>query len=431
MTVRVLTGINTTGTLHLGNYCGAIRPCIVASRKPDVESFFFMADLHALIKCQDASRIERSRMQIAASWLAAGLDPDRCTFYRQSDIPEIPVLNWLLNCVCAKGLMNRAHAYKAFVEANTANSVDPDSGVSMGLFCYPVLMAADILMFNANFVPVGKDQIQHLEMARDIATRFNNLYGQGRSFFTLPYEQVDEEVSILPGLDGRKMSKSYNNVIPLFEGGKKALEEAISRVVTDSRLPGEPKDPDSTSLTQIFDAFATHEEREAFREELRSGLGWGEAKKRLVVQIEKEIGPMREKYAYYTTHLDELEEILQAGAAKARKIATPFLKELREAVGLRRFHEIGSAKKEATAVAKKKDLPTFKQYRESDGKFYFKLTDAAGKLLFVSIGFENGKDAGKTIGEMKKGWDAKFLSLVTLCEGVTESEVSQALAALA
>ena len=431
MTVRVLTGINTTGTLHLGNYCGAIRPCIVASRKPDVESFFFMADLHALIKCQDASRIERSRMQIAASWLAAGLDPDRCTFYRQSDIPEIPVLNWLLNCVCAKGLMNRAHAYKAFVEANSANSVDPDSGVSMGLFCYPVLMAADILMFNANFVPVGKDQIQHLEMARDIATRFNNLYGQGRSFFTLPYEQVDEEVSILPGLDGRKMSKSYNNVIPLFEGGKKALEEAISRVVTDSRLPGEPKDPDSTSLTQIFDAFATHEEREAFREELRSGLGWGEAKKRLVAQIEKEIGPMREKYAYYTTHLDELEEILQAGAAKARKIATPFLKELREAVGLRRFHEIGSAKKEATAVAKKKDLPTFKQYRESDGKFYFKLTDAAGKLLFVSIGFENGKDAGKTIGEMKKGWDAKFLSLVTLCEGVTESEVSQTLAALA
>ncbi len=431
MTVRVLTGINTTGTLHLGNYCGAIRPCIVASRKPDVESFFFMADLHALIKCQDASRIERSRMQIAASWLAAGLDPDRCTFYRQSDIPEIPVLNWLLNCVCAKGLMNRAHAYKAFVEANTANSVDPDSGVSMGLFCYPVLMAADILMFNANFVPVGKDQIQHLEMARDIATRFNNLYGEGMTFFTLPYEQVDEEVSILPGLDGRKMSKSYNNVIPLFEGGKKALEEAISRVVTDSRLPGEPKDPDSTSLTQIFDAFATHEEREAFREELRSGLGWGEAKKRLVAQIEKEIGPMREKYAYYTTHLDELEEILQAGAAKARKIATPFLKELREAVGLRRFHEIGSAKKEATAVAKKKELPTFKQYRESDGKFYFKLTDAAGKLLFVSTGFENGKDAGKTIGEMKKGWDAKFLSLVKLSEEVTESEVAQALATFA
>ncbi len=432
MTVRVLTGINTTGTLHLGNYCGAIRPCIIASRKPDVESFFFMADLHALIKCQDASRIERSRMQIAASWLAAGLDPERCTFYRQSDIPEIPVLNWLLNCVCAKGLMNRAHAYKAFVEANAASNEDPDSGVSMGLFCYPVLMAADILMFNANFVPVGKDQIQHLEMARDIATRFNNLYGEGKkTFFTLPYEQVDEEVSILPGLDGRKMSKSYNNVIPLFEGGKKALEEAISRVVTDSRLPGEPKDPDSTSLTQIFDAFATHEEREAFREELRSGLGWGEAKKRLVAQIEKEIGPMREKYAYYTTHLDELEEILQAGAAKARKIATPFLKELREAVGLRRFHELGSAKKEVATVAKKKDLPTFKQYRESDGKFYFKLTDAAGKLLFISTGFENGKDAGKTIGEMKKGWDAKFLSLVTLSEGVTVSEVSQALATLA
>ena len=429
MTVRVLTGINTTGTLHLGNYCGAIRPCIVASRKPDVESFFFMADLHALIKCQDASRIELSRMQIAASWLAAGLDPERCTFYRQSDIPEIPQLNWFLNCVCAKGLMNRAHAYKACVETNAALSEDPDAGVSMGLFCYPVLMAADILMFNANFVPVGRDQIQHLEMARDIATRFNNLYGvNGKSFFTLPYEQIDENVSILPGLDGRKMSKSYNNVIPLFEGGKKALEEAISRVVTDSRLPGEPKDPDSTSLTQIFDAFATAQEKASFREELRGGLGWGEAKKRLVSQIEREIGPMREKYAYYTTHLDELEEILQAGAAKARKLAVPFLEELRQAVGLRRFHTIGKTGKKATATtAKKKETALFKQYREADGKFYFKLTDAAGRLLFVSAAFESGRDAGKTIGEMKSGWNAKFLALLNLSEGVKEEDIIAAL----
>ena len=283
--MRVLTGINTTGTLHLGNYCGAIRPCVQASKRDDVESFFFMADLHALIKCHDPDRIEKSRMQIAASWLACGLDPERVTFYRQSDIPEIPLLNWMLNCVCSKGLMNRAHAYKAFLEANQDAGEDPDAGVSMGLFCYPVLMAADILMFNADRVPVGRDQIQHLEMARDMATRFNNMYGRGKEFFVLPFEQIDENVEILPGLDGRKMSKSYNNVIPLFDGGEKALREAIGRIVTDSKLPGEPKDPQSTSLTRIYEAFATREEYDAFCQELLDGLGWGEAKKKLIDKI--------------------------------------------------------------------------------------------------------------------------------------------------
>jgi len=425
MTLRVLTGINTTGTLHLGNYCGAIRPCIEASRRPDVESFFFMADLHALIKCQDADRIELSRMQIAASWLAAGLDPERCTFYRQSDIPEIPVLNWMLNCVCSKGLMNRAHAYKAYLEANVATNEDPDAGVSMGLFCYPVLMAADILMFNANRVPVGKDQVQHLEMARDIATRFNNLYGCGKEFFVLPYEQVDEQVAILPGLDGRKMSKSYNNVIPLFEGGKKALEEAISRVVTDSRLPGQPKDPESTSLTQIFDAFASDEEKATFREELRAGLGWGEAKQRLVAQIEKEIGPMRERYAYYMSHPEQLEAILQEGATKARRIATPFLEQLRQAVGLRRFHALGVAKK--ADVVKKAGKPAFKQYREADGKFYFKLTDATGELLVQSKAFASGKEAGMQVSAMKQGWKTKFLEVCEFAPGIDEGQVAEAL----
>ena len=310
--MRVLTGINTTGTLHLGNYCGAIRPCVQASKRDDVESFFFMADLHALIKCHDPDRIEKSRMQIAASWLACGLDPERVTFYRQSDIPEIPLLNWMLNCVCSKGLMNRAHAYKAFLEANQDAGEDPDAGVSMGLFCYPVLMAADILMFNADRVPVGRDQIQHLEMARDMATRFNNMYGRGKEFFVLPFEQIDENVEILPGLDGRKMSKSYNNVIPLFDGGEKALREAIGRIVTDSKLPGDPKDPQSTSLTRIYEAFATREEYDAFCQELRDGLGWGEAKKKLIDKINGEIGPMREKYEYYISHPAELEAILQA-----------------------------------------------------------------------------------------------------------------------
>lgn len=432
MTVRVLTGINTTGTLHLGNYCGAIRPCIRASKREDVESFFFMADLHALIKCQDPSRIELSRMQIAAAWLAAGLDPESVTFYRQSDIIEIPLLNWMFNCVCPKGLMNRAHAYKAMLEANAAQSEDPDNGVSMGLFCYPILMAADILMFNANLVPVGRDQTQHLEMARDIATRFNNLYGVQKDFFVMPYEQIDDDVEILPGLDGRKMSKSYNNVIPLFEGGSKALEQAIGRVVTDSKLPGEPKDPDSTSLTKIFDAFATPEEREAFRAELRGGLGWGEAKKRLVSQIEAEIGPMREKYAYYTSHTDELEDILQAGAEKARKLSVPFMERLREAVGLRSFRHVTAPKTAPQKAEPAKNAPTatFKQYREADGLFYFKLTLTGGRVLLTSKGFASGRDAGQSVAKLKSTCTLGDLEQnVVLRDGVTVAEVEAALAA--
>lgn len=432
MTVRVLTGINTTGTLHLGNYCGAIRPCIRASKREDVESFFFMADLHALIKCQDPSRIELSRMQIAAAWLAAGLDPESVTFYRQSDIIEIPLLNWMFNCVCPKGLMNRAHAYKAMLEANAAQSEDPDNGVSMGLFCYPILMAADILMFNANLVPVGRDQTQHLEMARDIATRFNNLYGVQKDFFVMPYEQIDDDVEILPGLDGRKMSKSYNNVIPLFEGGSKALEQAIGRVVTDSKLPGEPKDPDSTSLTKIFDAFATPEEREAFRADLRGGLGWGEAKKRLVSQIEAEIGPMREKYAYYTSHTDELEDILQAGAEKARKHSAPFMERLREAVGLRSFRHVAAPKAAPQKAEPAKSAPTaaFKQYREADGLFYFKLTLTGGRVLLTSKGFASGRDAGQSVAKLKSTCTLGDLEQsVVLGDGVTVAEVEAALAA--
>ncbi len=432
MTVRVLTGINTTGTLHLGNYCGAIRPCIQASRRDDVESFFFMADLHALIKCQDPERIELSRMQIAASWLAAGLDPEKVTFYRQSDIPEIPLLNWMLNCACAKGLMNRAHAYKAMVEANEVQAQDPDNGVSMGLFCYPVLMTADILMFNANLVPVGRDQVQHLEMARDIATRFNNLYRRNnQDFFVMPYEQIDEEMEILPGLDGRKMSKSYNNVIPLFAGGQKALKDAIGRIVTDSKLPGEPKDPDSTSLTQIFDAFATPEERSAFREELRAGLGWGEAKKRLITQIDAEIGPMREKYEYYIAHPAELEEILMAGAAKARAISEPFIAELREAVGLRSFHSVGQANTQQKPQSKTAQCGTFKQYREADGQFFFKLTAADGTVMLLSHGFESGRDAGMMVAQLKaKGLDPQSDMPVTLGENITVDEVNSVLDAM-
>jgi tryptophanyl-tRNA synthetase len=293
-----------------------------------------MADYHALIKCDDPDRIERSRLQIAATWLAAGLDTERSTFYRQSDIPEIPELTWLLTCVTGKGQMNRAHAYKAAVEANLAEGEDPDANISMGLYSYPILMAADILLFNAHVVPVGKDQVQHIEMARDVAQRFNHVFGQGQSFFVLPEAQVDAEMELLPGLDGRKMSKSYDNVIPLFEGGAKALREAIARIVTDSKLPGEPKDPEGSALVTIYDAFATPAQRQAFRAELRAGLAWGEAKQRLVALIEGEIGPLRARYADLMAHPERIEEALQEGARKARAVARATVDRARAATGI-------------------------------------------------------------------------------------------------
>ena len=293
MSRRVLTGITTTGTPHLGNYVGAIRPAIRSSIEPGVESFLFLADYHALIKCDEPARIERSRLEIAATWLAAGLDPERVTFYRQSDIVEIPELTWLLTCVASKGLMNRAHAYKAAVDANLAAGEDVDAGIMMGLFSYPILMAADILMFNAHEVPVGRDQVQHIEMARDLGQRFNHLFGAGRDLFTQPAAVVDERVAMLPGLDGRKMSKSYDNTVPLFEGGARGLREALLRVVTDSRAPGEPKDPDSAHLVAIYDAFADDAERAALRAELRAGMAWGDAKLHVIGRIERDIAPMR------------------------------------------------------------------------------------------------------------------------------------------
>lgn len=429
MKKRVLTGINTTGTLHIGNYVGAIRPAIRDSRNPDVQSFFFMADLHALIKCQDPDRIERSRMQIAATWLAAGLNPDHVVFYRQSDIPEIPLLSWMLTCCTAKGQMNRAHAYKAATDAAVAAGKDPDADVSMGLFCYPILMAADILMFNANEVPVGHDQLQHLEMARDVATRFNYLYAKpDEPFFVMPQATGGSAIEVLPGLDGRKMSKSYNNVIPLFEGGRKALDEAISRIVTDSKLPGEPKDPDSTSLTVIYDAFATPEESAAFRQSLRNGLGWGEAKKQLADKIDAEIGPMRQRYEELMAHPEQIEAILQAGASKARVYAQELIAKLRWAVGLRSFQAQKTEDKPAAKL--KKTLAVFKQFREKDGRFYFKLA-FEGRELFVSDGFDSGRDAGQWVGRLKKDPQALDQAPVHLCEGITPEDVRAALATFA
>ncbi|MEI6601770.1 MAG: tryptophan--tRNA ligase, partial [Comamonadaceae bacterium] len=255
-TQRFLTGITPSGTPHLGNYVGAIRPSVQASLRADVQNFYFLADYHALIKVDDPARIQRSTMEIAASWLASGLDPERVTFYRQSDIPEIAELTWLLTCVTSKGLLNRAHAYKAAVDQNTTAQQEPDAEISAGLFMYPVLMAADILMFKAHQVPVGRDQVQHIEMARDIAQRFNHLYGE---HLTLPQALIEDNVATLPGLDGRKMSKSYDNHIPLF-APRQQLKKLVAGILTDSRAPGEPKETEGSALFQIYQAFASAEE---------------------------------------------------------------------------------------------------------------------------------------------------------------------------
>ncbi|OOR90045.1 tryptophan--tRNA ligase [Moraxella caviae] len=340
---RILTGITTTGIPHLGNYVGSIRPAIAAANAAiqagTGDAFFFLADFHALIKCFDPDEVHRSTRAIAATWLACGLDPQAVTFYRQSDISEIPELSWVLSCSCAKGLMNRAHAYKAAVDLNTAKEdTDPDHGISMGLFSYPVLMAADILMFNATHVPVGKDQVQHIEMARDIAGTFNFKY---KPLFATPNAVVDENMPLLTGLDGRKMSKSYGNTIPLFGDGnprvdpEKALRKAIMQIVTNSQAPEEPKNPDDCTIFEIYKAFATPEEITALAERYRAGIGWGEAKEILFEQINREIAPMRARYFELMNNSKELEEILQFGANKARRTAAKQLDKVRRAVGIK------------------------------------------------------------------------------------------------
>ena len=395
------------------------------SRAEGTESFYFLSDYHALIKTSDPDRVEKSRIQIAATWLACGLDPKRVHFYRQSDLPETLELNWILNCVTSKGLMNRAHAYKAKVEANEAAGEDPDNNVTMGLFCYPILMAADILIFKANFIPVGRDQIQHIEMCRDIATRFNQMYGNGEEIFPLPEALIDEDTAILPGLDGRKMSKSYDNVIPLFEGGEKALREAIMKIVTDSKLPGEPKDPDSTSLTALYDAFATHEERNEFRRKLQEGLGWGEAKVIVFEKINSEIGPMRERYEAYMQEPEKVEAILREGVERIRPMARALVDRCRNAVGLRAFKPLQAKK---AAVKAKKSKASLKQYREKDGLFYFKLVNGQGKTLLTAGGLPSGKEVGAHLQSFKaSGLGALKGIFCQLDAEATEAEVQSAL----
>ncbi len=327
-----LTGITTTGTPHLGNFAGAIRPAIAASRRDDVQSYYFLADYHSLAKTHDVAALSVSTLEIAATWLALGLDPDRVTFYRQSDIPEIPELTWILSGVTAKGLMNRAHAYKAAVADNeAAGSRDPDKGITMALFGYPLLMAADILMFRATHVPVGRDQKQHLEMARDIATRFNHVYGD---VLTVPEPVIDDNTATLAGLDGRKMSKSYNNTIPLFIPAKK-LRKLIMKIRTNSLEPGEPKDPDGCSLYSIYRAFATDAQAAEVRQAYADGIGWGDMKQRLFEHLDAILAEPRERYEALMADPAKIESQLHAGAEKARTVSREVLAEVRHAIGIR------------------------------------------------------------------------------------------------
>ena len=329
-----LTGITTTGTPHIGNYVGAIRPGISASKDLSTQHFYFLADYHSLAKNEDPDKIGQSTLEIAAAWLALGLDTEHAFFYRQSDIPEIPELTWILTCMTAKGLMNRAHSYKAAVQANVeSDNKDPDKGITMALYGYPILMAADILMFKSSKVPVGQDQKQHVEMARDIAQRFNHHYGDT---FVLPEAVIGEDTAVLKGLDGRKMSKSYNNTIPLF-ADEKRLRKLIMKIKTNSLEPGEPKSTEDSTLYDIYRAFATADETRDIEAKFANGIAWGEMKQILFEYVNETIKPAREEYDRLIADPAAVEVELLKGAARAREVSAPFLGQIRAAIGIRKL----------------------------------------------------------------------------------------------
>lgn len=328
---RILTGVTPTGMPHLGNYIGAFKPALSYQDDPSLEALYFVADEHSLVKLWDNKLRAQYIQEVVATWLALGLDPQKVIFYRQSHIPELFELHWILTSVTSKGLMNRAHAYKDQVAKNEGeNHTDPDAGITMGLYSYPILMSADILLFNAERVPVGKDQIQHIEMARDIAARFNHIYGES---FVLPEALVDEHTPILPGLDGRKMSKSYQNTLPLFVESK-ALRKLIMKITTNSQAPGEPKDPSTCTIFALYAACCTDSTQlQAFREAYAAGISWGEAKEALFQLLDTLLTPAREKFTYYLNHPAETAAILAEGATRARSIATAQLDALKNKLG--------------------------------------------------------------------------------------------------
>ena len=325
---KILTGITTTGTPHLGNYVGAIRPAIASSNEKEHDSFLFLADYHALIKSKDPEALRRSCLEIAATWIASGLDIDKTYFYRQSDIPEILELNWILSNFTAKGLMNRAHAYKAAVDDN--EKADPDKGITMGVFSYPVLMAADILMFKATHVPVGQDQVQHIEMTRDIAQRFNHQYGE---IFVIPQGVIGQESAVLPGLDGRKMSKSYGNIIPLFCNSK-TLRKHVMKIKTNSLEPGEPKSSEDCLLFDIYKSFASDSQISSMKKDLEDGISWGDAKNQLYELLDEQLSSYRLRYDELMSDPSYLDKVLRDGAERAREVAHTNLNEIKSVTGL-------------------------------------------------------------------------------------------------
>ena len=327
----ILTGITTTGRPHLGNYTGAIRPAIEASLEKDLQSFYFLADHHSLVKNKDPKEVKKSCIEVAASWLALGLDTNKTYFYRQSDIPEIPELMWILSTFTAKGLMNRAHAYKSAVQLNeVSGGSDPDKAISMGLFSYPILMAADILIFKATHVPVGQDQKQHMEMVRDVAQRFNYHYGD---IFVVPKAVITKESAILPGLDGKKMSKSYDNSIPLFMSSDQ-LRKLIMKIKTNSLGPNEPKSTEDCPLFDIFQAISKPEESLVFKEQLAKGMAWSDAKEELFVYIENLFSEPRKEYLKLIEDQAYLGSLLSKGAEKARDLSSPYLQKIKSVVGI-------------------------------------------------------------------------------------------------
>ena len=331
---KVLTGITTSGTPHLGNLVGAILPAIEASKGNETSSFLFLADYHSLIKNLDSNLTHESSFEIAACWLACGLDPKKVTFYRQSDIPHIFELAWILGCLTSKGLLNRAHAYKAAVSENELSSAkDVDKGITMGLFNYPILMAADILMFSADIVPVGQDQKQHIEMTRDIALRFNHHYGD---LLTPPEAKISKLTGVLPGIDGRKMSKSYNNTIPIF-ADEGSLKKTIMKIKTNSLEPGVPKDTTDCNIFAIFKSIAKEDDIKSFQQMYEEGISWGDAKTYLFDNLSLFLSSYKKEYLKIIKDRDYVESVLKEGANKALEVSTPLIEDIRNSVGIKGF----------------------------------------------------------------------------------------------
>ncbi len=331
MTKKVsLTGIKPTGIPHIGNYLGAIKPALKLSET--CEARYFIADYHALNSCKNPAEIRNMTLEIAAAWLASGLNPQETLFYRQSDVPETFELLTILLAFTPKGLMNRAHAYKAMLQSNNEAGKDPDDGVNMGLFTYPVLMAADILLFDTDFVPVGNDQFQHVEMAQDIAQSFNYVYGcEG---FRIPQPLAHEDSRTLVGLDGRKMSKSYYNTIPMF-APEKQLRKLVMSIVTNSQTIDEPKNPDTCSVFSLYKNFATPEQISALRDRYQAGgMGWGHAKQELFEVMNTHLAPLRQRYTELMLHPEDIHAALIEGGAKARELAAQKINQLRKIIGI-------------------------------------------------------------------------------------------------